>query len=540
MHFGYLHYSYSNIYFDTSFDFLADSFFYSHGISYVESFLLTFFRWRWLGVLILFLPVLGVYIISRKILSELNLNSLKRLAFLPAITLMISQHFVHFYMQKSLVVLLMLTIICFHIILRDNKFRYLLLLGFFIPLFLLSKLELALLCFTLLCIEFFVSGDKRRYFLSVVYLILTILFAVFYFVKIPVTPLFIVEMPILIGIQLALVLLFVLLSKFEKQLNLVIIGWKRNVLFILIFGMLGASFVSNKELETKELYARLDMALLDNDFDEILSLTKNQKIEKEENFYPYVFYALAQKGQLAKSLFQYEVNTSNFLSEALPLHTNSTTLLTICFYKNLGLLNEAIHQAFQLGISLERGNCFRSMCMLVDLNIEKGEVHIAEKLLKKLDYTIVHKDFIQSRREMIKIKSKSSNTDFDKYLYINKDQFLNISYALFLAEKDSRFVKDYFLCSLLLSGEYPAFCSSYGYMFSYNCKDRVYAEALVMARDMGIYNSQFIVPDRVEQSWYNFKLILGNQWITSRERERRFSSFRNTWWYYYLKKQGEL
>ena len=74
---------------------------------------------------------------------------------------------------------------------------------------------------------------------------------------------------------------------------------------MLVISFFSVLFISNDELEKKELLARLDLALLDDDTDKILLLTNKENVENQEDFYPYIFYALAQKGQLAQKLFQY-------------------------------------------------------------------------------------------------------------------------------------------------------------------------------------------------------------------------------------------
>lgn len=540
MHYGYLNYAYANAYFDTSFDLFRNAFVYCHMMQYVENFLLAFFRWSWLGSFILLLPVVAVYFIVRDIFKRLNFEAFKMFAFFSAVVMMISQHFVHFFLQKSLVVLFIITAIYFHIVLKDRRFQFFLLLGLLVAFLFLSKLEIAVLCVSCFAVEMLLSKDKQRYVLSVLYLCVAVVSFVFYVIEISRVPLFRVEMPILIIPQISFVLLMLVLSKI-RNLN-VAFGRKTSLLlYALVLVSIGLSFISNKELEEKELYARLDIALLNDDVDEVLSLAKKAKIGDADDWYPYTFYALAKKGQLAQSLFQYKVDVSNFLPEALPTFANKYSVLSICFYKNLGLLNEAMHQAFQMGISCEREDNFRSLCLLVDLNIARGDYRLVEKFLAKLEQTLVHTDFVRSRRAMIPTaKSEFAEVDFSEYLYINKDQFMNISYALFLAKNDSQFVKDYFLCSLLLTGEYDVFCNSYKELYTADCRKRVYAEALVMARDMGIFTTDFSVSAKVEQDWYVFKSILSNQMISRQEKAKRLLAFRNTWWHYYLQEYEYL
>ena len=119
---------------------------------------------------------------------------------------MISQHFVHFFLQKSLVVLFIITAIYFHIVLKDRRFRFFLCLGLAVVFLFLSKLEIAVLAVSCLTTEMLLSKDKQRYVLSVLYLCVAVVSFVFYVIEIPRVPLFRVEMPILIISQISFVL----------------------------------------------------------------------------------------------------------------------------------------------------------------------------------------------------------------------------------------------------------------------------------------------------------------------------------------------
>lgn len=535
-HYGYLNAAYSNAYFDTSFGLLSDALAYRGMMRYAENFLLAFFRWRGVGISILFVPVLCVYFITRAILNRIHLKSLNPLAFLPAIVLMISQHFEHFFLQKSLVVLLMMIVVYAHIVLKNNKWRFILLLALPLSVLFLSDLELALLFFALSLVEFISSTDNQRYFLSVFYLIFGVVSLVLYIVHLPTTPIFQVETPLLIAVQLLFVVLWIVLSKFGYALNRIFEGKTSWLFYLLMLFAVGFTFISNEQLEKKEVYACLDMALLNDEADEILALVKGSYLNDSQELSPYLFYALALKGQLPQSLFQYKPNKTNILPESLPLYASSQSVLSICFYRKLGLLNEAIHQAFQMGISCERTDNFRSLCLLADLNMERGNLRVAEKYLTKLEQTLVHTDFVRTRREQMASMQQPAEVDFTDYLYINKDQFMNISYALFFAKNESEFVKDYFLCALLLTGEYEMFCNYYKELYpDKKCRKRVYAEALLMARDMRLCTWDVEVASKVEQDWMQMKNIIGNRWLSRQEREKKFLAYRNTWWWYYLK-----
>ncbi len=535
-HYGYLNSAYSNAYFDTSFGLLSDALSYRGMMRYVENFLLAFFLWRGVGISILFVPVLFLYLVTRGILKGLNLKAFSAFAFLPAIVLMISQHFDHFFLQKSLVVLLMAFAVYIHIVLKNNKWRFLMLLALPLSVLFLSDLELALLALSLLLTEFFVSTDRQRYFLSVFYLIFGVVSLVLYIVHLPTTPIFQVETPLLIAVQLLFVVLWIVLSKFGYALNRFFEGKTSWLFYLLMLFAVGFTFISNEQLEKREVYARLDMALLNDEADEILALVKGSHLNDSQELSPYLFYALAMKGQLPQSLFQYKPNKTNILPESLPLHASSQSVLSICFYRKLGLLNEAIHQAFQMGISCERTDNFRSLCLLADLNMERGNLRVADKYLTKLEQTLVHTDFVRTRRERMASMQQPAEPDFTDYLYINKDQFMNISYALFFAKNESEFVKDYFLCALLLTGEYELFCNYYKELYpDKKCRKRVYAEALLMACDMRLCTWEVEVASKVEQDWMQVKNIIGNQWLSRQEREKKFLAYRNTWWWYYLK-----
>ena len=132
------------------------------------------------------------------------------------------------------------------------------------------------------------------------------------------------------------------------------------------------------------------------------------------------------------------------------------------FYQNLGIYDEAFHQAQEYGLLMPNGNCFSSLRQLVDYSIEEGEWDIAEKFLQVLSKSSCHKDFVEGRKERIQ-KSKSRNS---KSIPLRADNFVGgfplpiemLRLARYYQDSPHRKkMVDYAICSYLLRGDAEKF-----------------------------------------------------------------------------------
>ena len=114
----------------------------------------------------------------------------------------------------------------------------------------------------------------------------------------------------------------------------------------------------------------------------------------------YALLAESALGTLPENLLDYPINDENLF--LYPHQREYVTLqLNRLFYLNLGIYDEAFHQAQEYGLLMPNGDCFSSLRQMVDYSIEEGEWEIADKFLHILSKSSCHKDFIKERRARI-------------------------------------------------------------------------------------------------------------------------------------------
>ena len=125
----------------------------------------------------------------------------------------------------------------------------------------------------------------------------------------------------------------------------------------------------------------------------------------------YALLAESALGTLPENISYYPIRDENqflFPHEQDPVAQQFNRL----FYLNLGVYDEAFHQAQEYSLLMPNGNCFSSLRQLVNYSIEEGEWDIAEKFLQVLSKSSCHKKFVEDSRLKIedsKVKGKWSN-----------------------------------------------------------------------------------------------------------------------------------
>ena len=114
----------------------------------------------------------------------------------------------------------------------------------------------------------------------------------------------------------------------------------------------------------------------------------------------YALLAESALGTLPDNLLDYPINDENLF--LYPHQREYVTLqLNRLFYLNLGIYDEAFHQAQEYGLLMLNGDCFSSRRQMADYSIEEGEWEIADKFLHILSKSSCHKDFVRERRALI-------------------------------------------------------------------------------------------------------------------------------------------
>ena len=121
----------------------------------------------------------------------------------------------------------------------------------------------------------------------------------------------------------------------------------------------------------------------------------------------YALLAESALGTLPENISYYPIRDENLF---LFQHEQNAVAQQFnrLFYLNLGVYDEAFHQAQEYSLLMPNGNCFSSLRQLVDYSIEESEWDIAEKFLQVLSKSSCHKKFIKdSRLKIEKIRKES-------------------------------------------------------------------------------------------------------------------------------------
>lgn len=175
----------------------------------------------------------------------------------------------------------------------------------------------------------------------------------------------------------------------------------------------------------------------------------------------YALLAESALGTLPENLLDYPIQEENQFyyqheQKTIPQQFNKL------FYLNLGIYDEAFHQAEEYGLLMPNGNCFSSLRQMADCSIEEGDWEIADKYLLILSKSSCHKDFVRERRDrMQKLKSAAS-----KDIPLRADNFVGgyplpiemLRLARYYEHSPHRKkMVDYALCSYILRGDVNSF-----------------------------------------------------------------------------------
>ena len=119
----------------------------------------------------------------------------------------------------------------------------------------------------------------------------------------------------------------------------------------------------------------------------------------------YALLAESALGTLPENLLDYPIHDENLFY--FPHEQNRIAQqFNRLFYLNLGIYDEAFHQAQEYSLLQPNGNSFSSIRQLVDYSIAEGEWDIAEKFLQVLSKSSCHKKFILNSKFKIQNSKK--------------------------------------------------------------------------------------------------------------------------------------
>ena len=175
----------------------------------------------------------------------------------------------------------------------------------------------------------------------------------------------------------------------------------------------------------------------------------------------YALLAESALGTLPENLLDYPIQDENLF--LYPHEQNVVAQqLNRLFYLNLGIYDEAFHQAQEYSLLQHNGNCFSSLRQMVDYSIEEGEWEIAEKYLQVLSKSSRHKQFVQERRAKMAEQQRLGVKDIpyraDNFVggYPLPVEMLRLARYYGDPAKQKKML-DYAICSYLIRGDANSF-----------------------------------------------------------------------------------
>ncbi len=512
---------------------------------YLGSFLLQFYKWRWIGALIMTLIPLGVFVLTRKIIGRLGGPGNWLLpAVIPCLLVWGVQCYMGVGLGEVLRILFFYLSLWGYVVITDQRLRCVLFSLLFPFLYLLlSSGGCMFLYATYGLYELFYSKGRARYGYWVLWVFLLSVYPFLWQRWMWIMPdedLYILSrisssnasnmIWLLYGYGFLLTGLAYVGNRISKKgKRLFYLG----ELAVIVAGcVFGVSYCYQKNTEH---FLRMDRAVEYGDWDEVLEVADGLEQWSREEFF-YVSLALASKGELAEKLFNYPVWGIGclYLPRSLEYHIS---VVGSEFYYRLKIPNEAMHWTLQASIASPQGMNFRTLKRLIDINIQKGDNRLADKYLAIMEQTMLHGEWIRNRRAMMQASQTERVLSDDKIdFFIGGRPFLSDMARVLDAGRSPEMTLDYILCGLLLNKDLNKFCQLFTHFYPKNGSRKIpkaYEEAILTAVAAGNqdFSGYTISPDR-RKAFADYNALLRHAGKNRKGAAETMKDFKDTWWYY--------
>ena len=260
-------------------------------------------------------------------------------------------------------------------------------------------------------------------------------------------------------------------------------------------------------------------------------VNSNESIDN--NIYlQYGLLAEARLGTLPDNLFLYPINSPELFCPRLENQPPASEFSRV-FYRELGFLDEAFHQAFQFGMmaSPSCGFCAGSLRHMAEYSVAMGDKPLAEKYLWLLERTSNNGDFVaEQRAKLDKTVGPDSGVPhrggcFTMAFAFNTEMVQHVE-----NDPNNKAALDYLLCGLLLTKRLEVFriiLNEYADKYKDAPLPKAYAEAAAVLR---LVNPSGLAPELHYDPAIDERLKEFNKAHAA----QNDASFRGTFWYYYF------
>ncbi len=232
-------------------------------------------------------------------------------------------------------------------------------------------------------------------------------------------------------------------------------------IILIIIGIVVMSFDSSSR--NKEYMAKIYSYAGIGQWGDIIEDIPMDKAHDNPLLFRYLLLAYSETGQLPDRLPEVvPLNTESFYFN--PANKPEEKEFNSLFYEAIGIYNEAIHQTFERAIQSDNGMTFRSLRMLIDLNLKAGNVKIVEKYMEILRHSTCLGSWIQKREALLAYLKTHPVQQPDRTAvptFIGSQPF--VTEMGHLVNQDAQNLKkiDYLLCGLMLQNDKNRFKTVY-------------------------------------------------------------------------------
>lgn len=516
---------------------------------YIANFLQMFYRWHYVGCVVLMLPAVVIGISCRMVFKILQLpNSVLPLTLLPVVALL------SFLLDKLCflsvgfyVAWFYLALAIYAVFVNGKSVRRSIVLSFlFYPFlfFLLPSGFVILFYLLLFAVDILLLKERKRS-----ALILKNLLVLLFAVLVPILWSFLVNKSLpndIYSFDITLFeegyrvkvlffyflpFLFLLLAYFYRRRTPKINQWFLFVVSLFAVGLVMFGFSVYEREKGWERFFCIESACNNCDWDEVLSLSECQKT-KIDDLFPYTVVAHAAKGELPQKMFEYPLSAKGiFLPESNLKNINIQA--NVAFYQACGMLNTAIVYAFQNSSIRTNEYDVLTLKQLSSLNALAGAKNVSEKYLNKLQNTLFYNSFVEEWSSFEFPKINMANAD--SILFFNSgDKHLEL--IELLDRQYNPVAADFLLCSLLKMRDCDNFVKYFFKYYPYRECDvlpKAYEEFLVMApkANIALPNTDFKISEATRKRFEQFLSIYTSN-SDDRIKRLQLKSFSDTWFYY--------
>ncbi len=519
---------------------------------YISEFLLLGGKWRILSVVVFMLPLVALFLVSYRLQKKIKLHPVWSIfSILPSVLLFVLQTHRLFFLFYSIYILIYYAVFFLYLYGKSQTLRSTLALISYPLLYLFLPSGVLMILYLSMCLAevfYFKKNEKEswKWYAFVLFSSLSMILGFFYsmiwnvFVMDEMAINNFLDLGFLFDVKeqsLMMLLLFVLPVLMLLLLSKIKVESKRmEIFFLLVQGsvlcVLLVAIWPFEKYASFENYFRIEKATFEEDWDEVIKLSENQKKEITKLF-PYVVLAHAAKGELPEKMFEYPLKLENVF---LPVYDkkNITMQSNITFHSLCGLYNMAIRCAEENASIRLNYDDFFVLKTLAMLNAKKGNVEVTQKFVNKLRLTLVHDDYI---KEVEKTLNNFMSENVEKgELYYMTDNKLAELYNYSKKYELTVEARDMLLCGILQKRDYKAFASLFFEVFPYKTEKipTIYEEFLISAQPSGIELpvADFVVSEATQKRFDHFMQIYTSPNDQSLKRRLMQKHHRNTWWYY--------